>query len=80
MLDQEIDVNSYIIHSLDVDFFQFIKEQGLVDTFLKRMQVDVESLIFTLDWAPQVQNLVHRILFPSSKTDCFLQVEGLVFE
>lgn len=80
MLYQEVDVDSDVVYGLDVDFFKGLKETSLVDVLLKRMQVDVESLILAHDWTPQVEYLVHRVLFPSRQANGLFQYESVILQ
>ena len=44
------------------------------------MQGQIQRLILTHDWTPQIQQLIHRILLKSSKADSFLQDEWEILE
>lgn len=80
VFDQKIDVNSNIIHCLNVYLFKLVKKASLIDVLLKRMEVNVQSLVLTHDWTPKVYNFIHWILFPSCKTNCFLKNKWKVLQ
>jgi len=49
MVYQKIDVDTDVVHGLNVDLFKRISESSLIDMFLQRMKVQVESLVLTHD-------------------------------
>ena len=49
MVHQEVDVDTNIVHSLNVDLFKRVSESSLIDVFLQRMKIQVESLVLTHD-------------------------------
>lgn len=80
MINEKIDIDSNVVHRLDVDFFESVYQSGLVDMLLEWMQTHLEGLVLTHNWTPKIQDLIHWILLISCKTDCFLQNEGMVFK
>jgi len=49
MVHQKVDVDTNIVHSLNVDLFKRVSESSLIDMFLQRMKIQVESLVLTHD-------------------------------
>lgn len=80
MIDQEIEVNTNLVDDLNVDFFENITKTSLVDMFLKRMQIHLESLVLAHDWTPEIQNFVHGILLVSGQTDSLFKNEGMILQ
>lgn len=78
MVNKKIDINTNIIHSLNIDFFKSIYQSSLVDVFLKRMESQLDSLVFTHDWTPEVEDLIHWILFIPGKADGFLENKWMI--
>lgn len=54
VIDDKVDVNADVVNNLDVDFFKTVCELRLVDKLLHRVQVEGESLVLCIDWAPKV--------------------------
>jgi len=79
MFNKKIDIDSNLIHSLDIDFLQTFYKFDLIDVLLQWMKSKIQTLIFTDDWTPKIQYLVHRILFESSKTHNLLDTVWLPF-
>ena len=80
MVNKQVDVNSNAVDGLDIDFFKSIQQTSLVDVLLEWMEVDLQRLILTHDWTPQVQNFIHWVLFKSGKADGFLEDEWVILE
>lgn len=80
MLNQQVDINSYVIDSFDIDLFQNISQSSLVDVLLKRMEIQLECLILTHDWTPEIEDFIHWVLFKSCKAYGLLENEGMIFE
>ena len=57
-----------------------VDQPSLVDVLLQRMEVDMEGLILAHNWAPEVEDLVHRVLLESCQADGLLENEWVVLE
>ena len=75
MLDDHVQVHAHVVHMIDVHLFQGVHQTRLVHMLLQRVQVKVEGLVLMDDGRPQVENLVHGILFESGETYCLLEGE-----
>lgn len=73
VLHQQIQVNAYIVDALDSHFFEGVLELGLVEHLLEAVEVQVQDLVLLHDEAPQVEYLVHGVLFKAGEAHCLLQ-------
>jgi len=80
VVDQEVDVDTHIVHYFNVLLLKNFNEACLVYKLLKRMQVELETLVLAHNWAPKIQDLVHRVLLESCQADSLLEDEGMVLE
>ena len=80
MIHEEVDVDAYPVHVLRVDLLEMVDESCLVDVLLEWVEVEVQSLVLTHDGAPEVQNLVERVLLEPGQADRLLEDERMVLE
>jgi len=52
MINEEIDVDSDLVHVLSIDLLEVVDQSRLVDVLLQGMKIEVKSLVFAHDWAP----------------------------
>ena len=68
----QVDVNTDIVHNLNVDLFEAISQAILIDVLLHGVKIESESLIFSDNRTPQVEQLTERILLEASQRDSLL--------
>jgi hypothetical protein len=54
MVNNQVDVDSHIIHSLNIDFLKTISKLGLIDMLLHWIKIQCESLVLSNDWTPKI--------------------------
>ena len=69
MIFQQIDVDTHFVDSTNVDFLKGVHQLCLIYHVLKRMKIDMQSLVFRNFLAPQIQNFIHGILLKSGQAD-----------
>jgi len=52
MINEEIDVDSDLVHVLSIDLLEVVDQSRLVDVLLQGMKIEVKSLVLAHDWAP----------------------------
>ena len=77
VFNKKIDIDSNLIHCLDIDFLKTFYKFDLIDMLLQWVKSKIQTLVFTDDWTPKIQYLVHRILFESSQTHNLLDTVWL---
>ena len=76
MIHEEVDVDAYPVHVLRVDLLEMVDESCLVDVLLEWVEVEVQSLVLTHDGAPEVKNLVERVLLEPGQEIALLRTNG----
>ena len=54
MVNNQVDIDSHIIHSLDIDFLKTVSKLWLINVLLHRIQIQCKSLVLSCDWAPKI--------------------------
>lgn len=80
MIHEKIDVDSDSVHKLCVDLLEMVDQSCLVDVFLQRMEIEMQSLVLAHDRAPKIQHLVEGILLESSQANGLLQDKRMVLQ
>ena len=62
MIEDQIQIDANSVDTYYAHIFKSILKLWLINHFLKRMQVEVEYLVFLDHKTPKIQNLIHGIL------------------
>lgn len=80
VVDKQIDVDSNLVQNFNIFLLEISLESCLVYLLLHGVQRNIESLVLADNWAPEVENFIHRVLFKPRQTDGFLQDERVVLQ
>lgn len=62
MVEEQVEIDTDLIDNLDVDFFETISESSLVHKLLHWVKSQSQSLILSIDWAPEIQDFTEWVL------------------
>ena len=73
MVEEQIQVDSDLVHNLDVDFLETVRESSLVDKLLHWIKVQGESLVFSNDRTPEIEHFTEWVLLESGEGNGLLE-------